>query len=449
MAAHRFRSLVLRAGLLLCSLPAANAGIAGKVMRGSAAGIDVYVDHTSVPDLVEVIGYLPAGDVFNPPSDPAVARLTAGMLNNGTTQHDKLALARQLESLGASISFSAGPEVVTFNARCLKQDLPAVLALLAEELRAPAFPADEFAKFQKHLVGELRLQLASTSARAHEAFARAVFPAGNPNRPARTEEMIRAVERTTVGQLRRFHAAHYGTAHLVLVAVGDVELEPLAALLAKDFDGWTGGTALPADVPAPGPAEGPRVRTVFVPGKASVDVVLGQATGLRYRDADTLALTAGTLILGRGFTSRLMATVRDREGLTYGIGAGLANDTFTGGSFQVSATFAPALLERGLASTGRELDRWCAGGVTDAELAARKENMVGSFDVDLATTDGLAQAILLAVERGVGVAWLDSYPERVQALTTAEVNAAIRRHLSPETMTLVQAGTIGAAAKRP
>lgn len=441
MVARTLRSFVLP--LFLASFAAAHAGIADHVQRGSAAGIDVYVDHTSVPDLVVVTGCLPAGDVFNPAGDPAVAQLTAGMLDNGTMRHDKAALAQQLESLGASISFTSGPEVVTFSARCLKDDLPTVIALLAEELRTPAFAADEFAKYQKHLVGLLRERLESTSARAGEAFARAVFPSGNPNRPASTGEMIAAVQRTTVGQLRAFHAAHYGAAHLTLVAVGDVELDALTPLLTRDFAGWSGGSPLPAPGPAAAAPVEPRTETVTVPGKASVDIVLGQATGLRFRDADTLALRAGTMILGSGFTSRLMGTVRDREGLTYGIGASLQDDTFTAGSFRISATFAPALLARGLASTRRQLQQWCAGGVTEAELAAKKQNMVGSFEVDLATTDALARNILLAVERGVGVAWLDTYPQQVKALTTAEVNAAIHRYLAPDQMTCVEAGTIG------
>ena len=107
--------------------------------------------------------------------------------------------------------------------------------------------------------------------------------------------------------------------------------------------------------------------------KPSSAVILGQATGLRYRDPDTLALRVGTAILGQGFTGRLMGTVRDREGLTYHIGAGMTDDSIADGAWEANASFAPSLLDKGLVSTRRVLDQWWREGVTDAELRARKE----------------------------------------------------------------------------
>ena len=83
--------------------------------------------------------------------------------------------------------------------------------------------------------------------------------------------------------------------------------------------------------------------------KTSVSVVLGQATRLRFSDPDSLALRLGTRIFGSGFAGRLMANVRDKEGLTYGIGASLSGDPFTDGGSRVRAAFAPALLDEGLA----------------------------------------------------------------------------------------------------
>ena len=87
-------------------------------------------------------------------------------------------------------------------------------------------------------------------------------------------------------------------------------------------------------------------------------VLLGQSDGLRYRDPDALALRVGSAVLGAGFTGRLMSTVRDQEGLTYGIGAGISgtSDIFADGAWRIIASFAPQLLEKGVASTKRELN---------------------------------------------------------------------------------------------
>ena len=139
-----------------------------------------------------------------------------------------------------------------------------------------------------------------------------------------------------------------------------------------------------------------------------------------------------------------MSTVRDKEGLTYGIGAGVADDTFVGGSWTVNAAFAPGLLEKGITSTRREIEKWWKEGVTPAELAARKTNMIGSYQVGLSTTEGMGNAMLQTVNRGKPLSWLDDYPRMIQALTAEQVNAAIRRHVDPQKLVLVEAGTFEA-----
>jgi zinc protease len=178
--------------------------------------------------------------------------------------------------------------------------------------------------------------------------------------------------------------------------------------------------------------------------RASVTVLLGLPTGLRQRDAESLALGVGTAILGSGMTSRLMSTLRDREGLTYFISAALVDDTFVDGSWLVNGSFAPALLGQGVASTYREVRKWWKDGVTEAELDARKSNLIGSHRVALGTTQGAADALLQCVQSGRPLSWLDDYPEAVRALTVREVNAAIRKRVDPQQLLLVKAGTLDA-----
>ncbi len=157
-----------------------------------------------------------------------------------------------------------------------------------------------------------------------------------------------------------------------------------------------------------------------------------------------MALRVGTAILGSGFTGRLMGTVRDKEGLTYGISASMGDDSIVDGAWDINASFAPTLLSKGVAATRRELDKWWNEGVTDQELAARKQGIIGSYFVGLSTTSGLAGTILLNAQRGYDLSWLDDYPKAVKALTRAQVNAAIKTHLNPSTMVLVEAGSVAA-----
>jgi len=136
--------------------------------------------------------------------------------------------------------------------------------------------------------------------------------------------------------------------------------------------------------------------------------------------------------------------VRDQKGLTYGIYAYMLGDEYTDGAWRIGATFAPAMLAPGLEATRALLKDWCEHGITGEDLAFKKKNMIGEFEVGLATTDGLARQILQAVQAGLGPQYLDDYPMQVAALTLQQVNDAIRRHLDPDKMITVIAGSVPA-----
>lgn len=435
--------LILMLALSLSAF-SASADMVEHAQREQVAGIDVVTYRTDVKDVVVVVGALPAGDAFAGTGNAAVPTLTSMMLDRGTRNLDQFAIARQLESVGAEISFGAGPQSLEVRAKFLKKDLPLVIGLIADELRAPAFSAAEFSKAKQQFIGAVESSLQNTGARAQEAFSRAVFPPGDPNRPQTLEEFIAAAKVATIDEVKAFHAKNYGPAHFTLVVVGDVSMDAARTEIAKAFAGWSGGHDYLTSLPAAAPS-GPTELKIPLADKTSVSVLLGQATGLRHKDSDSLALQVGTAILGRGFTGRLMATVRDKEGLTYDVGAGIIDDTLVGGAWQLSASFAPSLLSKGVAASRRELQSWWQNGITEKELAQRKRGIIGGYQVGLSTTGGLATTILSTVQRGYDLNWLDVYPKAVDALTVSQVNAAIKAHLDPSKMVLVEAGSLSAA----
>jgi zinc protease len=423
---------------------AASANVADQSHRSQVAGIDLITYHTDVKEVVVILGALPAGDAMAESGNIAVPTLAGMMLDRGTKSLDKFAIAEQLDNVGAEITFGVGTQSLEIRAKCLKKDLPTVIGLIAAELRTPALQLPEFNKAKQQFIGALEASAQNTEARAQEAFGRAIFPPGHPNRPHAVSEYQAAAKAATLDELKAFHAKYYGPAHMTLIVVGDVGAPETQTEVGKAFSGWTGGQ----DYVRPAtPAVLKAAREISVPltDKPSESVLIGQPTGLRYKDPDALALRVGTAIFGSGFTGRLMGIVRDKEGLTYNIGAGMADDSIVDGRWDISASFAPALLDKGIASTRRELDRWWKDGVTDRELAVRKQGLVGGYLVGLSTTAGLANAILTDVQRGYDVSRLEEFPEAVNALTRDQVNSAIKNHLNPSVMVLVKAGSVAPA----
>lgn len=439
----RLPSSVFLATVLCLLATTAHAQFATHATRTTIAGIDVIAYPTGMKDVVTLRASLPAGDAFAGDGNPAIPTLTGMLIDQGTTQQDKFAIAEKLESVGATLDFGVGREMVTVSAKCLKKDVPLILSLIAEQLRSPALSAEEFAKAKKQFTGGLKRQLESTDFRAANAFSRAAYPIGHPNRDPSIDELLAAIESAQLTEVVAFHKKHYGPAHMTGLLVGDLDLPMIQTELGKHFAGWSGGTAITPPAKAT-MTDAAQEQTVFMPDKTSASIVLGQTSGLRYSDPDYQSLRVATAILGSGFTGRLMGNVRDKEGLTYGIGSSLANDTFSDGDWKITASFAPALLEKGIASTKRQLDLWYQDGVTPQEVEAKKSNLVGTYKVGLATSDGIAGAMLSTVHRGFELKWLDQYPAQINALSTEQVNATIKKHLKPETMFLIKAGTVSA-----
>jgi zinc protease len=431
---------------LLMSGAAAAANMADQTHRSKIDGIDLITYRTNVKDVVVILGVLPAGDAMAESGNIAIPTLSGMMLDRGTKALDKFAIADKLDNVGAEISFTVDVQSLELRAKCLRKDLPLIIELIAAELRTPALQLAEFNKAKQQFIGELEASAQDTGARAAEAFNRALFPAGHPNHSHTLNEYIAAARAATLDEVRSFQAKYYGPAHMAVVVVGDVSDADTQTEVTKAFSGWSGGQDYVRPLK---PASTTVASEVTLPlaDKPSVTMLLGQATGLRYSDPDTLALRVGTAILGRGFTGRLMGTVRDKEGLTYNIGASVGDDSIVDGMFEISASFAPALLVKGVDSTRRELAKWWKDGVTDQELATRKQGAIGSYFVGLSTTLGLAETILVNTQRGFDPSWLDGYPKALKALTREQVNAAIKTHLNPSTMVLVEAGSVPASAK--
>jgi zinc protease len=415
--------------------------IAEKAIRTRVSGIDLIIYPTGAKNIVTLRGSLPAGDALAGNGNVAVPTLTGMLLDKGTTKQDKFAIASKLEAVGATINFNVGTQMLDVSAKCLTKDVPLVIGLIAEQLRTPALNAEEFAKQKKQFAGRLQRRLEDTNFRATDTFKRAVYPVGHPNRDPAPEELLAAIESAKLEDVVAFHQKNYGPANFTLVATGEIDVPQLQREVGQAFAGWTGGVAVVRPAKATG-TDAARDQNVLMPGKTSITVVMGQASGLKYSDPDYQALRVATTILGSGFTGRLMSNVRDKEGLTYGIGSNLSGDTFTDGAWSITATFAPTLLDKGIASTKRQLTSWYQDGVTPAEVERTKTNLIGRFEVGTATTEGLADTILTTVQRGLDLQWLDRYAPTLNALTTDQVNAAVKKYIRPDELYVVKAGTI-------
>lgn len=406
-------------------------------------GVRVLSLETGVHDVVTIAGSLLGGDVFSPVSNNATADMTASMLDQGTEERDKFAISEILEDVGAALSFTSDNYRVRFGAICLSKDVGVVLEILAEQLRRPAFSEKELNTLIKRRTGELKKQSEDTRTRATEAFLQMLYPEGHPNFYIPMERQIAATEAVQAHELRDFYKDNYGVGSLTIVAVGDVDHKKISDGVEKYFSGWQKSPLSinrSGDITA-NEIDEPIDRRIKMKGKTSADVVFGHPIGIDRDHDDFRPLMLGHFILGGNFSARLMSTVRDQEGLTYGIQSAVAGvDNGNDGYWYIWGTFAPELVDQGRESALRQLKTWIKQGVTEDELSRKKTTASGMYKVGLATTAGLAGQILATVEHGRELDYIDSYPDKINAVTLNEVNKAIKKYCDERELVTVVAG---------
>ena len=401
-----------------------------RVIHREVGHLSLWMLPMPVEDVVTIQGSFYTYPDFSK-GEELLQELTVQLLDKGTERHDKFELADLLESRGAEISFFSEELRVGFSCRMLRQDVADVIALLAEQLRMPRFDERELELARAQLAAGIQRSMESTAAQAAGALSRRLYPLDHPNYVEEPQHLLQRLGTYTADDVRAYYRHHFGAQNLLVVAVGDFEEEVLEDACKQHLADWEPHTSSP-NFAKKAIYEAPGRTTIAMPDRVNVDVRIGHGLPLRRTDKEFLPLYVGNFILGGNFSARLMSIVRDEMGLTYGIGSALVGIMPEyEGHWQVAVTLSQELLERGIEATMRVVEQFVEEGATAEELADKKTTITGNFEVGLASTGGLAAALLAALERGLGVEYLDRFPQEVQTLSLEEVNAAIRKYLHP------------------
>jgi predicted Zn-dependent peptidase len=375
--------------------------------------------------------------------DTIVASMTVSMLDEGTLQRDKFEIARLLENRGTSISFQIDAERVGFQARCLRQDVPLLVELMAEQLREPRFDAEEFEKQKIQQKVLIEQDKNNTATQAQNVLTQILYPPKHPNYEPPFAKQLEDLNRLTLEDIRQFHRDHYGPRRMTLVAAGDVDIPSFEKAIERAFARWSQPKAHETVSKTVALQPDAVKRTLFLPDKVKVDVFFAHALPLTRLDPDYLPVFLANAILGGDFSARLTNTIRDEQGLTYSVHSEVHGvDRDIQGDWQINIILNNKLLGKGITATREQIEKWVREGIVAAELGDKQETLVGRFKVSLSTTSGLAHRILRFEELNLGAEYLDQYPRDIAAVTLEQTNQAIRRYFHPEQLHLVISGTV-------
>src|SRR5262245_11258587 len=360
-------------------------------------GVTLMVLENPANPTVSIAGSIRSGEYFSPAGKDSLASITASMLGKGTRRRSKLEIAEEMESAGARVGLSSNTFTVSVSGLSLNRDLPLIVSTLAEELREPAFPAEELEKMRQRIIANIKEEQDDTRVRAYDRMTQLVFPEGNPFHQTPAEKLIGQIETITVDDIREFHRKFYGPSSMILAVVGDVRADDTYALFEEKLGKWQGAPEAVIDI-LETPLQPAAIReTVMMKDKPNADVVIGHASRLRRSNPDFIAARIANNALGQStLSSRLGMKVRDEMGLTYGINSSFAESGIGDGPFVITVTVAPENIDLAVGATVEIVNDYIANGIKEDELKDEQSSMIGSFKIGLATNAGMAGQLVAA-----------------------------------------------------
>ena len=398
-------------------------------------------DHSS--PTVTLCGHVFAGNGLDLTAQPGVASLTAETLMGGTQSLDARSLAKILDDRGASLNFSSFREGVEIEGHALTADLEVLLKTLGSVLQTAAFPDTELELSRQQAISSLQMELDDPARLGRRVLQQKLYP---PNHPFHVFPTIESVQSITKADVLAFYQQHYGPQHTVLALVGDFNPLQVRIQLKQAFGDWQASPVGPSEnqpsatVRAELPPSIQRIQAPL-PGKTQAVTYMGYP-GIERRDPRFYAaLVLNQILGGDTLSSRLGTEIRDRQGLTYGIYSYFAAGR-QAGPFVVEMQTSPEDTEKAIQSTLALLRQLRKEGVSPAELSSAKRAISNSYPVELASLDVVAQRILANAVDGVPAEEIRDFPQRIEAVTLEQVEAAIEALIQPDHLLIVTAGPV-------
>ncbi|MBI3283245.1 MAG: insulinase family protein [Burkholderiales bacterium] len=381
----------------------------------------------------------------------AESDLTADMLMRGSGKFTRSELDTKLGELKAKLTISGAGQNLVVGFDTVRSNLPALLDLLREVLRAPSFPQSEFDMLVKENLAGMeasRNEPQTVASQANSVLQNAPYQKGDIRYTASTDEAIAAYSAARLDSVKDFYKNFYGAGSAELSLVGDFDAAAVKAQLANVLGDWNSPAKF---VRAPDlnlKAES-QAKTIETPDKANAFYLATLPLELDDQAADYPALLVANNILGGGIKSRLFGRLRQKEGISYGAGSSLSVPALDKNArVTLYAMYAPQNLEKLQTGVKEELALLVKGGVTATELADAKQALAQENNIRRAQDAGLAGSLRNQLFLGRSMDFDAALDAKLAAMTLEEVNAAIRKYIKPESFAHFYAGDFVGAAKK-
>ena len=431
-----FTKSLIRGFILVCLLFSAQAQAGLKIQQWQTGrGAEVYfVENHDLP-IIDISTNFYAGSARDDAAKPGVAGITRHLMTLGAAGLSDEKISKQFADVGAQLGGGIDDDKSSLKLRTLSSAIERdkALDLYIKILQKPDFPEDVLAREKARVIAGLKEAATQPETIADKVFSKTLF--GNHPYGLNAEpEQVDKIDRYDV---QKFYRTYYGAQGAVIALIGDMSREQ-ATQIAEQIS-----LDLPkADKPAP-------LGAVAYPVAANEQRISHPATqahillgypGMKRGDADFFPLYVGNYVLGGGgFVSRLTEEVREKRGLVYSVYSYFMPMAELG-QFQIGLQTKREQADAALALVRETLDKFIKDGVTEAELKAAKQNLVGGFPMRIDSNGKILDYLALIGFYHLPITYLDDFNENLNKVTSAQIKDAFSRRIDPSKMVTVVVG---------
>jgi len=403
-------------------------------------GLPVWIVELHKVPVAQINLVVLSGTADDPPGKFGVASIAAAMLTNGAAGKSALDIADAVDFLGAELSSSAAIDSTAVRLHVPVAHLADAVPLMADVALRPTFQKDELDRLRQQRLTALIQGRDDPNSIASAAFPRVLYgPRHRYGTPSGgTAETIKTF---TSDDLREFYTTTFRPDRATIIAVGDVTAARVMPMLEKSFGSWKApaGAAPAQAIPA---VDEPAARTVYLvdkPGAPQSQIRVGWI-GVPRSTPDYFPLTVANTVLGGSFSSRLNMNLREKHGYSYGASS----------QFDMRASAGPFVSGAGVQTdkTAEALKEFfneltaIREPVPADELARAKNYVALRYPGGFETTGDISRRLEDAVVYHLPDDYFSAYVQKIQAVTSADVQRVMQKYSQPDRFAVVVVGDL-------
>ncbi len=408
-------------------------------------GIDVLFTPLHELPIVDVTLSFDAGashDGFIDANAQGIANMAATLLTKGTKNLSEDEFIAKKESLGIELAAGADKDFVTMSLRSLsdKNTLKNASELMVLALTEPAFDNITLSRQKDQLTTSLKQRYAQPNYVAGVTFTQAIFGTHPYALPATgTPESIANI---TSDHLRTYKERYLVASNAKLIITGDLTLTDAKALANALTRALPQGQKAE---PLPKPSS-PSPRHIHIDHPSNqTSILIGQLSEkanndpTRMQEFTNLSI-ANDVLAGGDFNARLMSTIREQKGYTYGIYGNFSPLTYSG-IYAISFSTKNEQAANAIADALAVINDTTQTGITANELELTRHNQKNGFPSSLASNANIHSITTQMAVRNLPISHLAERLQRLDSATLADVNTALKQHIQPNTFVVVTVGS--------